>query len=157
MTCPHRPEIDRLRLICQDCAIGRAGCGLSKRGRSFVSFDAARGEKLRDRIAAYRVSAETPEVVVTSLGAAERENLLKVIYMFSELSYDEAGLVCRMLQNRSLQQIADERGLSIQTVHARWKALTGRNAAWKALANNMIGIGRGRKPAPKDNKPTKGG
>ena len=89
------------------------------------------------------------EIVESPLNPDERENLLRVIYMFSSLSYDEAGMVCRMLQGRSLQQIADERGQSIQTVHARWKAITKRNRAWESLANCMIGSGRGRKPDAK--------
>lgn len=92
---------------------------------------------------------ERAEVVETPLNPEERENLLRLLYMFSSLSYDEAGMVCRMMQGRTIQQIADERGQNIQVVHARWTAITARNPAWKSLANGMIGSGRGRKPSAK--------
>ncbi len=147
--CQHAKDIERLRQICLGCAIGKDGCGLSNSGRSFVSLDAARDENCRDRMAQRAEKRDVPAPVSSPLNPVERENLLRVIYMFSSLSYDEAGMVCRMMQGRSLQQIADERGQSIQTVHARWKAITKRDKAWESLANCMIGSGRGRKPEAK--------
>jgi len=92
---------------------------------------------------------ERPEIVESPLNPDERENLLRIIYKFSSLSYDEAGMVCRMMQGRSLRQIADERRQSIQAVHARWKALVKRDRAWETLATGMIGSGRGRKKVAK--------
>ena len=150
--CRHAKEIERLRKICLGCSIGKvnkdgsSNCGLSKAGHSVISLDAAKDENCRDRIARHGVQRDVPAVVESPLNPAEREHLLRVIYMFSSLSYDEAGMVCRMMQGCSLQQIADERGQSLQTVHARWKSLTKRNPAWLSLANGMIGSGRGRKP-----------
>ncbi len=144
--CRHAKEIERLREICLGCAIGKDGCGLSKAGHSVISLDAARDANCRDRIARHGVQRDVPAVVESPLNPAERENLLRVIYMFSSLSYDEAGMVCRMMQGCSLQTIAGECGQSLQTVHARWKSLTKRNPAWLSLANGMIGSGRGRKP-----------
>jgi len=147
--CRHAKEIDRLRKICLGCAIGKDSCGLSNGGVSFVSFDAARDENCKQRIARRGVVREDVQIVETPLGGKERENLLRVIYMFSSLSYDEAGMVCRMMQGRTIQQIADERSQSIQTVHARWKSIVKRDPAWQAIMNGMIGSGRGRKPDPK--------
>lgn len=148
--CRHAKEIERLREICLGCAIGKDGCGLSNAGRCVVSLDAARDANCRDRIAArHGVQRDIPAVVESPLDSGERENLLRVIYMFSSLSYDEAGMVCQMMQGRGLQQISNERGQSIQAVHARWKALVKRDPAWETLANCMIGSGRGRKPAAK--------
>ncbi len=147
--CQHAKAIERLRRICLGCAIGKDGCGLSNAGRCVVSLDAARDENCRDRIMQRGTKRDAPALLSSPLNPAERENLLRVIYMFSSLSYDEAGMVCRMLQGRSLQQIAEERGQSIQQVHARWKAITKRNRAWESLANCMIGSGRGRKPDAK--------
>lgn len=92
------------------------------------------------------------EIVESPLNPDERENLLRVIYKFSSLSYDEAGMVCLMMQGRGLQQIANERRQSIQAVHARWKALVKRDPVWESLANCMIGSGRGRKKAKKNFK-----
>lgn len=147
--CQHAKEIERLRRKCLGCAIGKDGCGLSHAGRCVVSLDAARDANCRDRIASRAVVRERSEVVETPLNPEERENLLRLLYMFSSLSYDEAGMVCRMMQGRTIQQIADERGQNIQVVHARWTAITARNPAWKSLANGMIGSGRGRKPSAK--------
>jgi len=144
--CRHAKEIERLRKICLGCAIGKDGCGLSNAGRSFVSFDAARDENCRNSMAMRALARESPDVVSSPLKPDERENLLRVIYMFSSLTYDEAGMVCRMMQGASLQAIARKSGQSLQTVHARWKSLVKRNPAWLALANGMIGSGRGRKP-----------
>ena len=144
--CRHAKEIERLREICLGCAIGKDGCGLSKAGHSVISLDAARDENCRDRIARHGVQRDVPAVIESPLNPDEREHLLRVIYMFSSLSYDEAGMVCRMMQGCSLQMIAGESGQSLQTVHARWKSLTKRNPAWLSLANGMIGSGRGRKP-----------
>ena len=146
LKCQHAKEIARLRDICLECPIGKDECGLSNAGRSFVSLDAARDENCRDRMALKGLKREAPQVVESPLNPSERENLLRVLCMFSSLSYDEAGMVCQMMQGRSLQQIANERGQSLQTVHARWKLLTKRNPAWLSLANGMIGSGRGRKP-----------
>ena len=147
--CQHAKEIARLRDICLGCAIGKDGCGLSNSGHCVISLDAAKDENCRDRITTRGAVRDTPAVLQSPLNPQERENLLRVIYMFSSLSYDEAGMVCRMMQGRSLQQIADERGQSIQTMHARWKAITKRDKAWESLANCMIGSGRGRKPEAK--------
>lgn len=144
--CQHAKEIDRLRKICLGCSIGKDGCGLSNAGHCFVSLDAAKDENCRDRIAIRGAVRDTPDILQSPLNAQEREHLLRVIYMFSSLSYDEAGMVVRMMQGRSLQQIADERGQSIQTLHARWKAVIKRDTAWESLANGMIGSGRGCKP-----------
>ena len=150
--CQHAKAIERLRRICLGCAIGKDGCGLSNAGRCVVSLDAARDENCRDRIMQRGTKRDAPALLSSPLNPAERENLLRVIYMFSSLSYDEAGMVCRMMQGCSLQTIAGECGQSLQTVHARWKSLTKRNPAWLSLANGMIGSGRGRKPQPKREK-----
>lgn len=152
--CHHAKEIDRLRRICLGCSIGKAGCGLSKAGRSFVSLDAARDANCRDRITKRGVKRDAPAVIESPLNPNERENLLRVIYMFASLSYDEAGMVCQMMQGRTIQQIANERGLDIQVVHARWKSITKRNPAWLSLANGMIGSGRGRKPQKQFEQPS---
>ena len=143
--CIYAKEIDRLRDICLGCSIGKDGCGLSNAGHSVVSLDAASDEKCKHKIERRRVFTSAPAVIETPLGAAERENLLRILYMFSSLSYDEAGTVCSMLAGKSLQQIATDRRQKIQTVHARWKFVCKRNPAWKSLANGMIGSGRGRK------------
>lgn len=144
--CQHSKEIDRLRQICLGCAIGKPDCGLSHAGRTFISMDAARDEACRDRIVRRGMVRDQPAVLETPLAPKERDHLLQVIYMFSSLSYDEAGMVALMMQGRSLQQIATERGEKLQTVHHRWKAIVKRNKAWESLANGMIGSGRGRKP-----------
>lgn len=147
--CQYAGEIDRLRQICLRCTIGKASCGLSNGGVSFVSMDAARDGNCRDRLAWRGLVRESAEIIQTPLDGEERERLLRVIYMFSSLSYDEAGMVALMMQGRSLQQIADERGQSIQAVHARWKSILKRNPAWRAVANGKINSGCGRKPSPK--------
>ena len=141
-----------MREICLGCAIGKDGCGLSKAGHSVISLDAARDANCRDRIVRHGVQRDVPAVVESPLNPAERENLLRVIYKFSSLTYDEAGMVCLMMQGRGLQQIANERRQSIQAVHARWKALVKRDPVWESLANCMIGSGRGRKKAKKNFK-----
>ena len=153
--CQHAKEIDRLRKICLGCSIGKvnkdgsSSCGLSNDGHCVVSLDAAKDENCRDRILRREADRSAPTILESPLNPAERENLLRVIYMFSSLAYDEAGMVCLMLQGRSLQEIADERQQKIQTVHARWKSIVKRNPAWESLANGMIGSGRGRKPEAK--------
>ena len=149
LKCPH---IDRLRAACIDCPIGKdghkgnpLGCGISNKGITYISLDAARDENCRDRMLAHPLRPQYPEVVETPLNPKERENLLRVLCMFGSLSYDEAGLVCRMMAGASVTEIAQERGISEQTVYSRWLAVTKRDPSWKALASGMIGSGRGRK------------
>ena len=150
--CRHAKEIERLREICLGCAIGKDGCGLSKAGHSVISLDAARDANCRDRIARHGVQRDVPAVVESPLNPAERENLLRVIYMFSSLSYDEAGMVCRMMGGATIDDVAKEAGELPQTVHSRWQSLCKREPAFLSLANGMIGSGRGRKPQPKREK-----
>ena len=138
-----------MRSICLKCATGKGNCGLSGGGVSFISFDAAENEKCRDKIASRRALRFIPEIVESPLHPKERENLLKILFLFGSLSYDEAGLVVRMMQGKTLNEIASERKQSLQTIHARWKALIERESVWIEIANGMIGSGRGRKPTEK--------
>ena len=156
--CIHAKEIDRLRDICLGCSIGKvnkdgsSNCGLSNAGHSFVSLDAARDANCRDRIARHGVQRDIPAVIESPLNPDEREHLLRVIYMFSSLSYDEAGMVCRMMGGATIDDVAKEAGELPQTVHSRWQSLCKREPAFLSLANGMIGSGRGRKPQPKREK-----
>ena len=53
LKCAHAKEIARLRDICLNCVIGKAECGLSHGGVSFVSMDAAKSPEMvtRGRVA----------------------------------------------------------------------------------------------------------
>lgn len=137
-----------MRDICLKCIIGKAECGLSHGGVSFVSMDAAKSPDTvtRGRIAPEYSPRQEPNVKLeTPLGADERERLLLLLSKFAELSWDDAGLICAMLAGKTLDRIAQERKISPQALHARWTKLITRNPTWKALTNGMIGSGRGRK------------
>ena len=62
-----------MRKACLECSIGGEGCGLSRKGVSFVSLDAAEDDHNRDAILARRVERHRPEIVQTPLGPEERE------------------------------------------------------------------------------------
>lgn len=147
--CQHAKEIDRLRDICLGCAIGKDGCGLSNAGRCVVSLDAAKDENCRDlmlsRVAVDYVRRKAGADNLWNVPAAALPYVRAALYPFSALSDSAAALVCRMLRGERLVDIANAQGLTIQTVHARWKSLIRRNPVWKSLANGMIGSGRGRK------------
>lgn len=145
LKCAHAKEIDRLRKVCLECSIGGEGCGLSHKGRSHISLDAAASEHNRDEILSRAEVRVSPKVTETPLSADERSRYLTILNMFSALSYDEAGLVCSMLGGKTIAEIASERKEAIQTVHARWKSLTRRQPAFVALANGLIGSGCGRR------------
>lgn len=154
--CAHAGEIARLREICLKCSIGKAECGLSHGGVSFVSMDAAHdpASVLRGRVAAdYAVpGAREEQKIETPLGDKERQHLLQILTKFAELgaNWDDAGLICSMLAGKTLDQLARERGTSPQTLHARWKRIITADPTWKSIANGMIGRGRGRKPGEKE-------
>lgn len=148
LKCAQAKEIARLRDICLNCVIGKAECGLSHGGVSFVSMDAAKSPEMvtRGRVAPEYSTRSEPNVKMdTPLGADERERLLLLLAKFAELSWDDAGLICSMLAGKTLDRIAQERKISPQALHARWTKLITRNPIWKALTNGMIGSGRGRK------------
>lgn len=149
LKCRHAKEIERLRKACLACSIGGEGCGLSRKGVSFVSLDAAKDGHNRDAILARRVGRYRPEIVQTPLGADERERHARLLNLFAQLTYDEAGMVCRMMGGATLDEVAKEAGELPQTVHSRWQSLCRREPAFLSLANGMIGSGRGRKPQPK--------
>lgn len=159
LKCPHQREVDRLEkdrkrleAICRDCIIGNHDCGLSHGGVSFVSSDAAKNPELvyKGRIARdwrpSNVPYEQPKVE-TPLNREERNNLLLLLNKFAELgaSYDDAGLICSMLAGKTIDQIAQERKISEQALHARWKKICKRDPTWESLANGLIGKGVGRK------------
>ena len=150
--CSHAKEIARLRDICLNCSIGKAECGLSHGGVSHVSMDAAADGSLvlRGRVAPdyVRPGRRDEQRIETPLGPDERTNLLKVLVKFAELGadWDDAGLICSMLNGKTIDQIARERCVSPQTVHARWTRITTADPTWRSIANGMIGSGRGRKP-----------
>ena len=135
-----------------ECSIGGEGCGLSRKGVSFVSLDAAEDDHNRDAILARRVERHRPEIVKTPLGPEERERYIRLLNMFAQLTYDEAGMVCRMMGGATIDDVAKEAGELPQTVHSRWQSLCKREPAFLSLANGMIGSGRGRKPQPKREK-----
>lgn len=135
-----------------ECSIGGEGCGLSRKGVSFVSLDAAEDDHNRDAILARRVERHRPEIVQTPLGPEERERYLELLNKFAQLTYDEAGMVCRMMGGATIDDVAKEAGELPQTVHSRWQSLCKREPAFLSLANGMIGSGRGRKPQPKREK-----
>ena len=145
--CPYDRK-DVTKDVCRMCReVGNPNATPSHKGRVMISLDAAVDQNCRDRILSRRkVRDAAPEVTESPLNASERQHLLEVIFMFSSLSYDEAGMVARMMRGCSIDSIADERGQSPQVVHARWKSICKRNPAWKAIASGLIGCGRGRKP-----------
>lgn len=158
--CIHQREIDqleterkRLESICRNCIVGKHDCGLSHGGVSFVSSDAAADPELvyRGRIARDWVRPGVPREqpkLETPLGQKERDNLLMLLNKFAQLgsSYDDAGLICSMLAGKTIDEIARERNVSEQTLHARWKKICKKDPAWASLANGLIGKGVGRKP-----------
>lgn len=146
LKCAHAKEIDRLRKICLGCVIGGEGCGLSRKGVSHISLDAAADDHNREAILARRVRLHSSEVTETPLNADERKRYLELLNKFASLSYDEAGLICRMMGGATIEEVAKDRNELPQTVHSRWKAVCSREPAFLALANGMIGSGRGRKP-----------
>ena len=161
LKCAHAKAIARLRKKCLACSIGQPSCGLSHGGRSFVSMDSvdnpalvlAKGGVAADFVLPGEVLADKedplPEPVNTDLGADERENLLRVLSKFASLKWDDAGLVCRMLAGKTHEEIARERKVAPQNIHSRWKRVIKKDPVWEALANGMIGSGRGRKPTPR--------
>lgn len=159
--CAHQREIDalvgeqrRLETICRNCIIKEHGCGLSHGGVSFVSSDAAANPELvyRGRIAPdYVLPGEkrSVEVLSSPLNGSERNNLLLLLRNFAALSYDDAGLICSMLGGKTIDEVARERNISEQALHARWKKLIRDNPVWASLANGLIGKGVGRKKKEK--------
>jgi len=154
--CAHAKAIARLRKICLACNIGQPSCGLSNGGRSHVSLDAAENPDTVltkggvDPLYAKPGEKVEPPKIKTDLQGEERNNLLRILYKFADLTWDNAGLVCAMLSGKTLDEIAKERKRKPQTINSRWKRLIKSDPVWEALKNGMIGSGRGRKP---DQKP----
>jgi hypothetical protein len=157
--CPHQREVDRLEkerkrleAICRNCIIKNHDCGLSHGGVSFVSSDSVPNPDIvyKGRIARDWQAPNAPNVqpkIESPLNQDERSNLLMLLNKFAELgsSYDDAGLICSMLAGKTIDQIAQERKISEQALHARWKKICKRDSTWESLANGLIGKGVGRK------------
>lgn len=147
--CPHDAEIARLRKTCLACR--RCNGDRVKIGEwTHVSLDAAGDEACAEKILAYvppdyvprepspRSRVDVPDYVLPYL--------LRIMELFVRLRDKELLLLAAMMRGERLIDIVHRTGLSMQAVHARWKALVERNPVWLSLANGMIGSGRGRKP-----------
>lgn len=149
-TCPHQKQIRRLQRICHGCVIGGESCGLSNGGVSWVHMDAAANPATvyAKRLAPlYRPGgARDMEAVKSPCNPDERDRYLRILQMFAELSWDDAGLVACMLRGMEIGEIAKTRKVKYETIFLRWQKIKKANPAFGALANGLMGCGRGRKP-----------
>lgn len=85
------------------------------------------------------VKIETPPVEVCRL-------LPKVIKPFAVIGEQDAMLVASMMRGEMIGTIAKRHGLNYESVFLRWQKVKRHNPAFGALANGLMGCGRGRKP-----------
>jgi len=72
--------------------------------------------------------------------------LPKVLAPFATLGEHDAVLVASMMRGETITTVATRQGVKYETVFLRWQKLKRNNAAFGALANGLMGCGRGRKP-----------
>lgn len=148
-TCPHQRQIRRLQRICQKCVIGGKSCGLSNGGVSWVHMDAAANPSTvyASRIAPdyVRGGKADMDAVKSPCNPDERDRYLRLLQMFAELSWDDAGLVACMMRGMEIDAIAKLRKVKYETIFLRWQKIKRVNPAFGALANGLMGCGRGRK------------
>lgn len=153
-TCPHQKQILRLQRICKDCVIGGKSCGLSNGGVCWVHTDAAKNPATvyKNRMAPlYRPGGKADmDAVKSPCNPDERDRYLRLLQIFAELSWDDAGLVCAMLRGMEIDEIAKMRHVKYETIFLRWQKIKKANPAFGALANGLMGCGRGRKPKARD-------
>ena len=147
--CPHDAEIAKLRETCLKCTRCN-GDHVKVASWSRVSLDAARDDGCRGLILGrtardYRPRDPTPCNPV-NIPDDVYQYLMAVLEPFAGLDNLGAALVCAMLRGETLTEIARREGVTLQAMHSRWKTLLRRNPIWAAIANGMIGSGRGRKP-----------
>ena len=147
--CPHDAEIRRLRetcLACKRCGGDKVRLG----GWTHVSLDAP-----RDAACAAKMLSMVPaDYVPRSPSPRTRVDvpddvlpyLLRIIEPVTRLKNEHLLLLAAMMRGERLADIAQRTGLSLQTLHARWKSILRQNPIWRTLATGMIGSGRGRKP-----------
>ena len=85
------------------------------------------------------VKIEIPPVEVCRL-------LPKVIEPFAVIGEQDAMLVASMMRGEMIGTIAKRHGLNYESVFLRWQKVKRHNPAFGALANGLMGCGRGRKP-----------
>jgi len=148
--CPHQKQIQRLQRICLNCCINGKSCGLSNGGVSWVHMDAAANPATvyANRTAPlYQPGGKRDmDAVQSPCNPDERERYLRILQMFAELSWDDAGLVACMMRGMEIDAIAKMRKVKYETIFLRWQKIKKANPAFGALANGLMGCGRGRKP-----------
>ena len=85
------------------------------------------------------VKIEIPPVEVCRL-------LPKVIEPFAVIGEFDAVLVASMMRGEMIGTIAKTRKVKYETIFLRWQKVKRNNPAFGALANGLMGCGRGRKP-----------
>lgn len=132
------------------CIACKGGDGISNKGHTFISIDAARdanaAQLIMGRVACdYRPNEHThsrvnvPKEVLPYLEDAIRP--------FTQLTDKDGLLVLAMMRGETLSDYSERTGAPFQTVYNRWRSLLKRNPIWYAIANGAIGIGRGRRSA----------
>jgi len=69
-----------------------------------------------------------------------------VLAPFADIGERDAVLIASMMRGEEVKAIAKRHGLNYTSVFLRWKKVKRNTPAFGALANGLMGCGRGRKP-----------
>lgn len=156
-----RREQERLAAICTECTAEhqkrlKRKERISNHGQRFSSLDShedaenllAQAIVPKPKIRWFDEPAEeeAPDFIPTPV----KEYLSWVIECFSSLTDMEAAVICRMLRNQTIQEIAEDKRMSKQRVSQIWRGLVAKVPVFNAVATGQagmrVGCGCGRKP-----------
>lgn len=145
--CPHNGQADEACLSCKGFSDAP-----NNHGQTFVSLDSHDDavnilteaectgiENIDSRQPwQYEDPAQRPLADI-GLSDEAREPMTHWLARFSQLSYEDAGMVCALLRGVTFAEMAKKRGENRQAVQNRWKALEERHPDFAATITGQIG------------------